>query len=276
MDVRPIIALIGYGEVGKIFAREFRANGSPDIRIYDIKLDDAATREPMRAHAQAADVRIAGNAAEAANGADVVFSCVTANAALDVAREAAGYLKPDQLFLDINSASPGTKRQAASALLASGGHYVECAVMAPVPGPGLRVPILAGGPKAEHAARLLNSMGMNIRAVATDYGRASAMKLSRSIIIKGLEALLIDCANAARAWGIEEEVFGSLNQSFPALDFAALADQMAGRVREHGMRRAAEMREAAQMLEDLGLNGALASAIADAQARGARSSTTGV
>lgn len=263
------IALIGYGEVGKIFAREFLARGVRTISVYDIKLDEPATRDAMRADAETAGACVAPDAAAAALRADVVFSCVTASAALDVAREAAGYLKPGQMFLDINSASPGTKKQAAAAVAASGADYIECAVMAPVPGPGLRVPILAGGPRAEHAALLFNALGMNIRAVATDYGRASAMKLSRSIIIKGLEALLIDCASAARAWGVEHEVFASLNQSFPSLDFAALANQMAGRVHEHGIRRAAEMREAAQMLCDIGLNGALAEAVADAQERGA-------
>lgn len=263
------IALIGYGEVGKIFAREFLARGVRAVSIYDIKLDEPATRDAMWTQAEAAGVCVARNASAAAQDADAVFSCVTASAAHDVAREAAGYLRSGQMFLDINSASPGTKKQAAAAVATSGADYIECAVMAPVPGPGLRVPILAGGARAEHAAQLFNALGMNIRAIATDYGRASAMKLSRSIIIKGLEALLIDCAAAARAWGVDHEVFASLNQSFPSLDFAALADQMAGRVHEHGIRRAAEMREAAQMLSDIGLNGALAEAVADAQERGA-------
>ncbi|TAK48980.1 MAG: NAD(P)-dependent oxidoreductase [Xanthobacteraceae bacterium] len=267
--IAPAVALIGYGEVGKIFARDFLAHGARGVAAYDILFEDGTAGAAMIAHARDAGVKAAATPAEATRGADVVVSAVTASAVLDVAREAAGYLVPGQMFLDINSASPATKRQAASLVTATGASYIECAVMAPVPGPGLGVPILAGGPDAARACALLNGCGMNMRAVATDYGRASAMKLSRSIIIKGLEALLIDCASAARAWDVENEVFASLTQSFPSIDFAALAEAMAARVREHGLRRAAEMREAAEMLADLGLDNSLARAVADAQQRGA-------
>jgi 3-hydroxyisobutyrate dehydrogenase-like beta-hydroxyacid dehydrogenase len=110
---------------------------------------------------------------------------------------------------------------------------------------------------------------MNIRPVSTQPGRASATKLCRSIMIKGIEALIIDCAVAASKWGVESEVFTSLAETFPATDFSLLAQTMAVRVRKHGIRRAAEMREAAGMLEDLGLDGALARAVADAQERAA-------
>jgi len=95
------------------------------------------------------------------------------------------------------------------------------------------------------------------------------MKLCRSIMIKGIEALIIDCAIAASKWGVESEVFASLAETFPATDFNLLAQTMAERVRKHGVRRAAEMREAAGMLEDLGLNGSLARAVSDAHERAA-------
>jgi 3-hydroxyisobutyrate dehydrogenase-like beta-hydroxyacid dehydrogenase len=132
------------------------------------------------------------------------------------------------------------------------------------------VPILAGGPIAEAAAVDLNKLGMNLTPVASEYGRASAMKLCRSIMIKGWEALMVDCAAAARHWDVEAEVFGSLDATYPSLDFRALAMDMGERVATHGVRRAAEMREAADMLADMGLAPDLSRAVADAQARGAR------
>lgn len=267
------IAFIGFGEVGGIFAADLKAAGAPFVRFYDIKLDDAALAPALHAKAQAAGAEVAANPAEAIAGADIVISAVTANAVLDVARAVVPHLAAGQVFLDVNSAAPDTKRAAAAIVEASGAHYVEGAVMAPVTAPRIKVPILAGGPKAQETADRLNALGMNLRAVSDTHGRASAMKLCRSIMIKGIEALIIDCARSAKAWDVEAEVFGSLTDTFPGVDFATLADLMAGRVRQHGVRRAAEMREAADMVADLGLNDALVRAVADAQERGAQ--TTG-
>jgi 3-hydroxyisobutyrate dehydrogenase-like beta-hydroxyacid dehydrogenase len=262
------LTLIGYGEVGRIFARDFLARGDTRVTAYDLKFDgpDGAA---LREKARAAGVTPAANHAEAAAGADIVISAVTASSALAVAEQAATYLKPGQMFFDINSASPGTKTKAAKLVNACGARYVEGAVMAPVPGPDLKVPILSGGPAAEEATKLLNNLGMNVKAVTTEPGRASAMKLCRSIMIKGIEALIVDCAAASAKWGVQDEVFASLNASFPGTDFADLAKYMAQRVNEHGVRRAAEMREAAMMLDDLGMDGSLSRAVADAQDRGA-------
>ena len=141
--------------------------------------------------------------------------------------------------------------------------------MGPVAGPGIKVPILAGGPMAATFAPRLNALGMNITAVAAEYGRASAMKLCRSIMIKGIEALIIDCARAAKQWNVEKEVYASLRDTFPATDWAATADNMAARVARHGLRRAAEMREAAQMVGDLDVDPALILSVADALQRAA-------
>lgn len=262
------IAIIGYGEVGRLFSRELIAAGAA-VSAYDILFDDPARGPAMIDHAKAAGAKPRGRAAEAACCADIVISAVTATEVSAVAAEVAGHLAPGQVFLDVNSASPNTKKAAAQVIEAGGAHYVEGAVMAPVGGIGLKVPILAGGPAAAVTAERLNALGMNLRPVAEQHGRASAMKLCRSIMIKGIEALIVDCAAAARAWNVEAEVFGSLDKSFPGTDFAALAAYMAERVHTHGRRRAAEMREAAAMLADLGLAPDLAEAVADAQDRGA-------
>ncbi len=269
MTSAPTLALIGYGEVGQIFAQEFRAQGVNEIAVYDIVFDMASTGRDRVKRAREARVRPASGAADAARGADIVISAVTANAAAAVAMQAAEYLRAGQIFFDINSASPATKRASARYIETTAAHFVEGAVMAPVPGRGIRVPILAGGAHAETAAKMLNALGMNVRPVSTEPGRASAMKLCRSIMIKGIEALIIDCAAAASHWDVESEVFDSLTETFPTIDFRVLAHTMGERVRKHGIRRAAEMREAASMLEDLGLNGTVARAVADAHERGA-------
>jgi 3-hydroxyisobutyrate dehydrogenase-like beta-hydroxyacid dehydrogenase len=264
------LALIGFGEVGQLFSRQWLARGDTTIAAYDILFDDPARAETHRAIAASIGATPAASAALACAGADIIVSAVTASSALDVAETAAAFLKPGQIFFDVNSASPNTKRNAAQAVQAQGAHYVEGAVMAPVGPYGIRVPILAGGPESERVAGLLNNLGMDVTAVSIEHGRASAMKLCRSIMIKGIEALIVESAASAKTWDVEKEVFGSLAETFPSIDWPALAENMAERVARHGLRRAAEMREAADMVADLGIDPSLCRAVADAQQRGAK------
>ncbi len=264
------IAFIGFGEVGKRFSRDLIANEGIRIAAYDIIVDDPARRPALEEAARAIGVTCAASANSACRGVDIVISAVTADQAEVAAADTARHLTAGQIYLDVNSASPSTKKRAAASVNKSGASYVEAAVMAAVLQPGIRVPILAGGPAAEAAATRLNKLGMNITPVASEYGRASAIKLCRSIMIKGIEALIVDSAQASRHWGVEREVYGSLAQTFPSIAWSELADAMAERVGKHGVRRAAEMREAAEMLTEMGLEPGLARAVADAQERGAR------
>lgn len=263
------IAFIGFGEVGQTFSRGLAAGGKAEIAAWDLKFA-LHPDGPNAAATAAIGVRRGRSAADAAAGARIVISAVTASEAERVAREAAVWLRPGQVFVDVNSAAPTTKIRAAEAVQATGADYVEGAVMAPVLAPGIRVPILAGGPKAEEAARLLNDLGMNLTPVSTEHGRASAMKLCRSIIIKGLEALMVDCAAASGAWGVTDPVFASLAATFPSIDWHALSANMQERVATHGVRRSDEMAEAAEMVDALGINPSLILAVSDAQRRGAR------
>ena len=261
------LAFIGFGEVGQRFSKDLLSRPGVRISAWDLKF-----KRPGSSNAQAAEalgVVVAPDAASAMREASCVISAVTADVTEQVARASAAHLRPGQFYFDVNSAAPTTKTRAAEAVAAVRAHYVEAAVMAPVAGPGIGVSILAGGPNAAALADRLNGLGMNITPVATAYGRASAMKLSRSIMIKGIEALIRDCDRAARHWGIEQEVYASLQQSFPGTDWAKLAATMQARVARHGLRRAAEMREAAEMVESIGIDPRLCLAVAEAQAAGA-------
>ena len=261
-----ILALIGFGEVGQTFAKGLMAKEGVQVAAYDLLFD-----KPVRiAQAQAMGVRVAADAADASRDARVVISAVTAAAALEVAQAAARHLRPGQIFLDVNSASPGTKKAAAGQVGTSGADYVEGAVMAAVSGSGHKVPILAGGPAAETAAVILNGLGMNLTPVAKEYGRASATKLARSIVMKGLEAILVQSVAAARPWGVEREVLASLCDTHPGIDWTQVAARCGERVAQHGIRRAQEMREASEMLAELGLDPTLCRAIAAVQEQGAK------
>jgi 3-hydroxyisobutyrate dehydrogenase-like beta-hydroxyacid dehydrogenase len=256
------VALIGFGEAGSIVGADLAKRGL-DVATYDILLDSPGMRTAMLARAEAAGVTPCDTHADAVRGADLVVSAVTASAAADVAREAARRLRLAQIFLDINSVSPETKRGNARAVEASGADYVEAAVMAPVPPQRLKVPILLGGRRAAELAAALNALGMNMTAVAEEIGTASAIKMCRSIMIKGLEALTVECMFAARRFGAEDAVLASLDKTFPSMGWTGkLPDYLVSRVAEHGRRRAAEMREVAQTQRDVGLEPTMATATA--------------
>ncbi len=262
------ITFIGFGEVGQAFSRGLMASGMARISAFDALF---GTADGARLETAAADLGVTchSSLAKSLTGASIIFSAVTASEAENVARSASAIIEPGQLYVDVNSSAPATKQRAAVLIQAAGGHYLEAAVMAPVLGPGLAVPILSGDTRGADAAIRLNGFGMNLTHVSDVFGRASAMKLCRSIIIKGLEALLVDCKSAAENAGVTDEVFASLGQTFPSINWPALAENMRERVTVHGLRRAAEMCEAGEMLEAMGINPALAFAVADAQQRGA-------
>jgi hypothetical protein len=264
------IAFIGFGEVSQRFSRDLLGKPGLQIKTYDILFDDARKGAVLVERARALGVGPSVSAAEAMHGADVVISAVTADAAETVAERAAPVIRQGQIFFDINSAAPETKQRSSVPVTAGGGDYVEGAVMAPVLEPGIRVAILAGGPASRHAAGLLNGFGMNIESVAVEYGKASAIKLCRSIMIKGIEALIVDCSKACSVWDVSGPVYASLSSTFPSIDWARLAATMTERVEVHGVRRAAEMRECAAMLAAAGLDPSLALAVAEAQNRRAR------
>jgi 3-hydroxyisobutyrate dehydrogenase-like beta-hydroxyacid dehydrogenase len=256
------IALIGFGEVGQRFGRDFLATGQFALATYDILFNNSAEGAGLRDKARELKIEACASAAAAAEGAQIVFSAVTATAARDVAEEAATYLTPGQFFVDINSVSPETKRADADAVARAGANYVECAVMAPIAPYGIKVPILLGGKSGAALAAILNPIGMRMEVASEIVGQASAIKMCRSIMIKGIEALAVECFLTSRRYGVEETIIASLEETFPQMDWEKLAGYLIGRVVQHGRRRAAEMREVADTERAIGLDPVMASATA--------------
>jgi len=257
------IALIGYGEVGRILAEDLRAGGHP-VTAFDLKLPSRAA-EPLRAHAAAHGVTTADSHAGAVRNAELVVSAVTASQTTAAAEACARGLPRGAFFLDFNSASPGAKVRAAEHVSRAGARYVEGAVMTSVPPHRIRVPLLLGGPHAEEILPVLRELGFSPEVASPRLGVASATKMCRSVIIKGLEALVIESFTAARRHGVEGAVLASLRETFPGLDWEKQASYFFQRVVEHGRRRGEEMREAAVTVAEAGLEPWSASATAERQ-----------
>jgi 3-hydroxyisobutyrate dehydrogenase-like beta-hydroxyacid dehydrogenase len=257
------IGLVGYGEVGKTFTAGLKPNAEA-MGAWDLKFD-GPTRDAERAHAAAAGVTAHASMQALCAASDLVISAVTASNTLAVAQEAARHIRPGTVFLDLNSASPGTKQQAAALIDAAGAFYVEAGVMTSVPPYGIRVPMLLGGAKAAELAERLNAWGMDAKVVSDQLGVASAIKMCRSVMIKGLEALVIESYATARAYGVEDHVLPTLQETFPSIDWSQQGAYFFSRVVQHGKRRAEEMRESANTVREAGFEPIMTAAIAAKQ-----------
>jgi hypothetical protein len=246
------VGLVGYGEVGRILAEDLRQQ---DVRVtaYDIKLRSDSVGGPLRDHASTHGVALAASHADLAGQADFVISAVTASQAVPVAQACAPAVKQGAWFLDFNSASPGAKQRAAALIDGNGGRYVEGAVMTSIPPKRIKVPLLLGGAGAAELAPLLMELGFDAKVASKELGVASAVKMCRSIMIKGLEAMVIESFTTARAYGVEDAVLASLKETFPGIDWEKQGAYFFQRVIEHGRRRSEEVREVAETVREIGL-----------------------
>jgi 3-hydroxyisobutyrate dehydrogenase-like beta-hydroxyacid dehydrogenase len=246
------VGLIGYGEVGRILAEDLRQQ-EVKVAAYDIKLRSDQSGGALRDHAGQHGVTLTASHADLAAQSDFIVSAVTASQAVPVAKACAAAVNQGAWYLDFNSASPGAKQRAAALIDAAGGRYVEGAVMTSVPPYRIKVPLLLGGGDAAALAPQLVELGFVAKVASDKLGVASAVKMCRSVMIKGLEAMVIESFTTARAYGVEDAVLASLKETFPGIDWEKQGAYFFQRVIEHGRRRSEEVREVAETVREAGL-----------------------
>ena len=262
MEQTGSIGFVGFGEAAFHLSKGLREAGCGPFVAFDIHTHTAGRGEKIRQRAQETGTRLVDSNAELARAAGWVLSTVTSDQAAIAAGQNAPHLSAQHLYADLNSVSPAVKQAIARTIEATGARFVEIAMMAPVPPYGHRVPILAGGAGAAEFAERMKPYGMRIDVVSREVGTAAATKMFRSIMVKGMEALITECVLGAGRYGAEQGVFASLAESYPGMDWQAMADYMIGRVVEHGERRAREMEEVAETLESIGIEPIMAEATA--------------
>jgi 3-hydroxyisobutyrate dehydrogenase len=249
------LGFVGFGEAAFHVAKGLQGEGVAHITAFDIHANDAAKGAKIRGRAKELGVQLVDSPISLAESANILISAVTADQAVRAAQQMAAHLTSRHLYADLNSISPKAKEQVAA--------FCEIAVMGPIPPYGHKAPLLLGAGGAEQFQTLFAPRGMRMEIVSTDrVGRAAAVKMFRSIVYKGIEALLLECVLGAGQYGAEDRVFASLKESLPGVDWKRLADYMVGRVVVHGERRAREMDEVAKTLEELGIEPIMASATA--------------
>jgi 3-hydroxyisobutyrate dehydrogenase-like beta-hydroxyacid dehydrogenase len=260
----PRVCFIGFGEAGQAIASGLRDTGIESIAAWDILFPLAEGARLLRA-GQDIGVRLAASAADAVRGSDIIISAVTAASSLEAAKSVEPRLSGNPYFLDINSVSPGRKRET-EMLLGSKARYVDVAILAPIHPARHQTPMLLAGPHAEAVMPLLiDELEMRGAVAGNEVGAAAALKMIRSVMIKGIEALTFECFLAAKRAGIVDEVAASLKNNYPSLDWNRIIEYNLERMASHGIRRADEMDQVAETLRELGLDPLMASATAARQ-----------
>ncbi len=264
------IGFVGFGEAGYHLAKGLRGEGVTRMFAYDINAGAQKLGERIRRRAEETEVSLLESSESLTRESEILLSVVTASSAAEAAAQTAPYLQARHYYADLNSVSPETKCAIAEIISATGARFVEAAVMAPVPPYGHKVPMLLGGAHAREFSDLLAPAGMRFDVVSDKVGAAVAVKMCRSVVVKGLEALLFECALGATRYGADERVFASLDESLPGMNWGKLAGYMISRVAEHGERRARELEEVAATLRAAGIEPIMAEAIVRRQDWGAR------
>lgn len=255
--------LLGFGEVGQTLTQDIRVRVG-ELVSWDLKFADGASA-PSRA-AKQLNVLMAHDARDAVARADLVISAVTAEQIGEAARSVAPHLKSGAYYFDLNSTSPSAKSQAADIVDAAGGRFVEAAIMSPISPRRAASPMLLGGPHAVEFLPLARELGFSAAEIFSGkLGGASAAKMCRSVVIKGLEALMIESLLSARHYGVDGAVLESLRTLFPGDNATANPRYMISRALVHGRRRAEEMREVAHTVTEAGLPSRMSSACAEWQ-----------
>jgi len=275
---RPSISLIGFGEAGQAIAGGLREEGVERMSAWDILLPQQPG-DKLRRAAAASGVRCANSAADAVRGADIVISAVTAASSVEAAHSIKAHLAGKPFLLDINSVSPGRKQDTAK-LFGEAARYVDVAVLAPIHPARHKTPMLIAGPHAEAIAPTLAALGMRATIAGAEIGAAAAIKMVRSVMIKGIEALTLECFLAAARAGVVDEVAASMKNNYPGLDWGKIVPYNLERMASHGERRAAEMEEVADTLRELGVEPLMTAATVKRQREmgelGAQQSVRGV
>jgi 3-hydroxyisobutyrate dehydrogenase-like beta-hydroxyacid dehydrogenase len=257
-DGKPAITFIGFGEAGQAIAAGLHEAQAAEMAAWDILFPHSEGRSLHRA-AETSGVRCAASAADVVKQADIIISAVTAASSLEAARSVKMHLTGIPFFLDINSVSPGRKQDTAK-LLGNSVRYVDVAILAPIHPARHQTPMLIAGPHIEAVAATLAALGMRASIAGPEIGAAAAIKMVRSVMIKGIEALTLECFLAAARAGVIDEVAASMKNNYPGLDWAKIVPYNLERMATHGERRAAEMEEVAATLRELGVEPLMTSA----------------
>ena len=248
-----ILGFIGFGGAGYGLAKGLHQAGLAEILFYDRLQETPPYGEVIRRHAQETGAVPTAGMEELLSRVEVVFSCVTGAMAVSAAEKAAPFLREGHLFVDVNTAAPQVKEQAAAMVEKTGAEFVDAAMMGAIPTFLHRVPMLASGSGAGRFQAVMQSYGMTIRVIGAKPGPASAVKMFRSIFMKGLLSLFLEMLTATHRYGVDEVVLGSIAESLDGIPFLETARIQMTKGVVNAERMAHEMEEVIATVEGMGV-----------------------
>jgi 3-hydroxyisobutyrate dehydrogenase-like beta-hydroxyacid dehydrogenase len=250
-DVR--IGFVGFGEAARVFAGGLRGRVASVVAFCRGARNSPPYTPEFRADAERLGVRLVDSTEALAREANVIVSAVATAAAGPVAEDVARFLGPGHLFVDINAAPPGVKETMASVVTAQGARFVDAELMGAASLYGFAVPLYVSGDGAEAFAALLGPLGLRITRVPGAASAAAMLKMIRSVVTKGMEAVIVEAMFAAFRAGVAREAFAAVTEPMDALRFSDFATMCLTSDPIHAERRAEEMKQVAEVVRALGV-----------------------
>lgn len=254
------IGFIGFGTVASEFSRGFDRSGLLEVWAYDKILEDPLQKGKMQKRAAELNVKLAGDIASLIEGCEIVLSTVTVDAAIEVAKQSASFLGKQNTYVDLNSTSPGTKREIAHIVETTGANFVEGAILGAIGSYGLRVPIMVCGEEVEEFQNLMGQVGMDLTYVGKAIGKACTIKMLRSVFAKGVEALLVEMLQGAVRHDVENYVMENICKYMDGSSFFSIANNWLTTHAVHAERRFWEMEQVIETLREIGVEPIMATA----------------
>ncbi len=248
------LAFVGFGALADAFAGGLRRSGVTELRAYSRPREDRAAAAALRRKLRAAGVRSCATIEEAIAGAGTIVSAVPASAAAGVAAACAPLLSAGTLYVDPAPLAPAAKAELAALIEEAGSQYVDIAVLGTVAVSGAAVPLMAAGSGARRWSAIVAPLGFDVTVIDGPAGRASLVKLLRSVYMKGRDALILEMLLAARRHGVEDAVVSSIRGPGEQVPFQDLAERVITSLALYAERRAVELSAAAELVAEAGVD----------------------
>ncbi|VVM32955.1 DUF1932 domain-containing protein [Terribacillus sp. AE2B 122] len=251
------LGFVGFGEAAYEMALGLHSEGIDKFYAFDALLDEPSLSERIRERASEANVELVGSANEVLDLCTIVIAAVPANKTLEVARSLTDSFEENLVYVDVSAATPEVKKQVASVVEGKGSLFVDAAMLGPLPVYKHKVPISASGSGTDLFIENLANYGMQITKISDNPGDASALKLIRSIYMKGVVGLMVEFLEAAKTYGVEEPAIRSIDETMNAKTFVETMNRLVTGSALHAKRRAVELSGSIEMLQGSNLDASI-------------------
>ncbi|NQS89905.1 NAD(P)-dependent oxidoreductase [Patescibacteria group bacterium] len=254
------IGFIGFGKVASELSKGLQGSGLFEIWVYDKIVLDPVKKSKIEERAKELNVKLSKDNGSLTRACKTILCTVTIDAALEAAKETALFLNEQKTYIDLNSTSPGMKREIAHIIEKTGANFIEGAILGAIGSYGFQVPIMVCGKKAKKFQHFMNQIGMSITYIGQEIGKASTVKMLRSVFAKGVEALLVEMLQGAVRYGVESYVMEDISRYMDNHSFLSIANDWLITHPIDAERRFWEMEQVVKTLREVGINPIMATA----------------